>query len=119
MIKLGGVSLKKQSLPPSTPAASLALVPSAFQLYPNFPNPFNPETQIRFDLPEAAQVDLRIYNALGQLVRTLVDRSYSAGTFTVFWDSRDDEGKPLPSGIYFYKIKAGNFQAQRKLLLLK
>ena len=116
--EMGGISLPKQSL--SAPTASAAgLVPEAFQLHQNFPNPFNPETQIRFDLAEATAVEIQIYNALGQFVRTLVAKSYPAGTFTVTWDGRDESGVILPSGIYFYRITAGNFQAQRKLLFLK
>lgn len=117
--ELSGTSLKKQVSLPAMQAASLDLLPQAFKLYPNFPNPFNPETRIQFDLPKAAEVELRIYNALGQLVRTLVEQPYRAGSFTVTWDGRDHAGLLLPSGLYFYKMKAGKFQAQRKLLLLK
>jgi len=62
---------------------------------------------------------LRIYNSLGQLVRTLTARDYAAGRHTVTWDARDDAGQDLASGLYIYRIKAGDFQAQRKLVLLK
>lgn len=116
---LGGASLAKSLASGGAQGIGAARVPQAFRLYPNFPNPFNPETHIQFDLPAGVPVELRIYNALGQLVRAVVDRPYPAGTFVVTWDGRDDRGQVLPSGIYIYKIKAGDFQAQRKLLLLK
>ncbi len=117
--ELGGATLQKQLPAVSLSAGSPGVVPSSFQLYQNFPNPFNPETQISFDLPQAGRVELRIYNSLGQLVRTLTARDYAAGRHTVTWDARDDAGQGLASGLYIYRIKAGDFQAQRKLVLLK
>ncbi len=117
--ELGGALLQKQPLAPQTLAASTSQLPQRFHLYQNFPNPFNPETQIQFDLANASHVALRVYNALGQLVRNLVDSGHPAGTFSVTWDGRDDTGQQLPSGIYFYRLKTRDFQAQRKLLLLK
>jgi hypothetical protein len=116
--ELGGVALEKQ-VTAFEQSAALEGLPETFRLYPNFPNPFNPETRIQFDLPQAEHVELRIYNTLGQLVRTLVDQPYSAGSFSVIWDGRDDNGQPLASGIYIYKMTAGAFTAQHKLLLLK
>ena len=117
--ELGGATLKKSSSAALSKLAASATVPEAFQLRQNFPNPFNPETRIQFDLLEAAQVELNIYNTIGQLVRTLAKGDYAAGTYSLTWNGRDDSGRQLPSGVYIYKIKAGDFQAQRKLLLLK
>ena len=116
--ELGGISLK-QSSTVDYQSTSAAEIPKAFQLNQNFPNPFNPETQIQFDLPKAAHVELHIYNILGQAVRTLSDGDYAAGTFSVIWNGSDNSGSQVPGGIYIYQIKAGDFQAQRKLIFLK
>ncbi|MCG8604636.1 T9SS type A sorting domain-containing protein [bacterium] len=117
--ELDGLGLNKQTPVFKTETAATDLVPHAFQLHQNFPNPFNPETQIRFDLPQASEVKIKIYNTLGQLVRTLVDRPFRAGSHTVIFDSRGDDGRPPSSGIYLYRMTAGTFQAEKKLLLLK
>lgn len=117
--ELGGSALKKKSAGADGFIAETDVMPNAFRLYPNFPNPFNATTRIQFDLPEAAHAQLLIYNTAGQAVRKLVDEALSAGSVTAFWDGYDDKGQPVSSGIYFYKLQAGEFQAQRKLLLLK
>jgi hypothetical protein len=117
--ELDGTGLKKTSAASFLQAEISGAIPDQFSLDQNFPNPFNPDTRIRFALPEAAHVQIRIYNTLGQRVKTLVDAAYRAGLFEVSWDSKDDSGQPVPSGVYYYQIKAGDFQAQRKLLLLK
>jgi hypothetical protein len=85
----------------------------------NYPNPFNLSTEVRFTLPDAAKVTLSIYNILGQKVTTLVDGEKTAGTHSVFWDGKDKSGAEVASGIYFYRIKAGDFQEQKKMLLIK
>lgn len=117
--ELGGATLKKTSSTSYLQAEISGSIPDKFSLEQNFPNPFNPDTQIRFSLPEATHVQIRIYNTLGQVVKTLVNDDYPAGTFQVSWNSKDESGQQVPSGVYFYQIKAGEFQAQRKLLLLK
>jgi hypothetical protein len=117
--ELGGSALKKKSAGVDGLITVTDVMPKAFRLYPNFPNPFNATTRIQFDLPEAAHAQLLIYNASGQAVRKLVDEALRAGSVTAFWDGYDDKGQPVSSGIYFYKLQAGKFQAQRKLLLLK
>ncbi|MDZ7343210.1 MAG: T9SS type A sorting domain-containing protein, partial [candidate division KSB1 bacterium] len=94
-------------------------IPTRFALHPNFPNPFNPETHIRFDLPENRHVTLRIYNTLGQQIRVLIDHPYAAGYHQKIWDGKDGSGKPAPSGLYFYRIEAGEFSAQRKMTLIR
>ncbi len=85
-----------------------------FALYPNFPNPFNPATMIRYDLPKAAKVSLRVYNILGQGVATLVNGEQKAGRYEV-----EFKGEGLASGVYFYRLAAGDFVDVKKLLLLK
>jgi hypothetical protein len=93
--------------------------PTEFALLQNFPNPFNPETTIGYNLAESADVTLHIYNVVGQVVRTLVAEPQSAGRYQVRWNGMDDRGVPVSSGIYFYQVSAGKFQDVRKLMLLK
>ena len=93
--------------------------PTKFALRQNYPNPFNPETTIKFDLAESGQVELRIYNMVGQVVRTLVDENQAAGRYSIRWDGRDDRGLTVSSGIYFYSLRADKFRAVKKLMLLK
>ena len=94
--------------------------PTEFALLQNFPNPFNPDTTIGYELAESADVTLQIYNVVGQVVRTLMAaESQSVGRYQVRWDGMDDRGVPVSSGIYFYQISAGKFQDVRKLMLLK
>jgi hypothetical protein len=93
-------------------------VPTAYALQQNYPNPFNPATTIRFSLPEAGQVALKVYTITGQEVATLVNDYRDAGTYSVLFDAAR-EGKSLSSGVYFYRLIAGNFTAARKLILLK
>ncbi|MEN3038369.1 MAG: FlgD immunoglobulin-like domain containing protein [Candidatus Kryptonium sp.] len=94
-------------------------LPKKFELYQNYPNPFNPSTSISFDLPEDAFVTLKIYNIIGQEIRTLVNEFKNAGRYTVVWDGKDNSGKVAPSGIYFYRIAAGNFSKTLKMVLTK
>ena len=100
-------------------ALDLATAPAEFALAQNFPNPFNPETTIKYSLADDAQVQLRIYNLVGQVVRTLVQERQAAGRYAIRWDGRDDRGLTVSSGIYFYQIAAGKFKDVRKLMLLK
>jgi len=97
----------------------LQSTPTEFALLQNFPNPFNPETTISYNLAESGDVSLRIYNVVGQVVRTLVAERQSAGRYQVRWNGADDRGVPVSSGIYFYQITAGKNQDVRKLMLLK
>jgi hypothetical protein len=94
--------------------------PEVYALDNNYPNPFNPETTIKYQLPEAGEVTLEIYNMLGQVVNTLVSDYQTAGRYVVQWDATNDHGQPLSSGVYFYRITAGGeFQSYKKMLLLK
>ena len=93
--------------------------PTEFSLAQNFPNPFNPETVIKYKIPDAVQVKLVIYNLLGQVVRTLVDENQSAGLYEVKWDGTSEYGIKLASGVYIYRIEAGSFTKTRKLVFMK
>jgi len=94
-------------------------IPQEFSLSQNYPNPFNPETEISYGLPRDCYVKLAIHNVAGQKVNTLVDERQSAGYKTIYWNGRDDKGKEVASGIYFYKLEAGNFTESRKMVLIK
>jgi parallel beta-helix repeat protein len=97
-------------------------LPGQFQLMQNRPNPFNPTTTIEYAIPASAAsvpVNVSVYDVTGRLVRTLVDRTESAGFHSVVWDGRDARGAPVASGVYFYRIVAGGFHADRKMVLLK
>jgi hypothetical protein len=91
----------------------------AVRLRQNRPNPFNPTTRIAFDLPHPGHVDLRIYDASGHIVRTLVNGSMSADTHRVTWDGRDDQGRRLSSGVYFYRLQTGERTLSRKLVMVE
>jgi len=97
-----------------TPAAG-----PPFALGQNVPNPFNPQTTIRFSVPDTRGVTLRVYDVAGRLVNTLVERQYPAGTHVVNWDGTDRRGASVASGVYFYKIIAGTDVATRKMVLLR
>ena len=91
-----------------------------FKLQQNVPNPFNPVTKISFEVPDGgANVSLRIYNVSGQLVSTLVDGYESSGTREVNWFGKNDQGRPVASGIYYYRLTAPGFSEKKKMVLLK
>ncbi len=86
----------------------------------NFPNPFNPSTTISFSIPEESKAELTVYNIKGQKVKTFTDEQYSKGNHSVVWNGDDEYGKPVSSGVYFYKLNVNNkTEAVRKCLLLK
>ena len=93
--------------------------PFKFNLYQNYPNPFNPITEIRFTLALESSIKLNIYNVSGQLVKTLVDDNYNAGCYAIQWNGRDNQDKSVSSGIYFYRIKAGDYIETRSMVMLK
>jgi len=94
-------------------------LPKKFSLSQNYPNPFNPQTVIKYALPHGCEVKITIYNVLGQKVRTLVDEYQNAGYKRVEWDSKNDGGEEIASGVYFYRIKAGEFTQSKKMVILK
>jgi len=85
----------------------------------NYPNPFNPETSIRFSLKDAGRVKIAVYNLKGQMVRKLIDRELDSGFHSVVWDGRDESGKNVASGIYFYRMESDSYTANRKMMLMK
>ncbi|MEW6754528.1 MAG: FlgD immunoglobulin-like domain containing protein [Candidatus Latescibacterota bacterium] len=112
---------KKVTLGPATTAVTEleAARPSAFALGKAFPNPFNPETTIRFSLPWAAPITVRVYNEQGQPVRSLVDEGMEAGEYQVTWDGRDDNGALVSSGVYLYQIEAPGLRMHKKVTFLQ
>ena len=105
----------------TTPASvRIETRPDVYALQNNYPNPFNPETTIKYQLPEAGEVTLEIYNMLGQVVNTLVNDYQTAGRYVIQWDATNNNGQSLSSGVYFYRISAGEeFHSIKKMLLLK
>ena len=100
-------------------SSSEQIRPLDFALLPAYPNPFNPETQIRFTLPQAAFVRLEIYDGVGQRIRSLLGGPHRAGTYVAVWDGRDDAGRAVASGPYFAHLSSAGRSAVRKMLLLR
>ncbi len=94
-------------------------LPTEFALSQNYPNPFNPTTTIDFKVASAANVNISVFNVLGQRVRNLVDQDLAAGSYSATWDGRDDSSQPLASGVYFYRLQSGSYVESRKMTLLK
>ncbi len=90
-----------------------------YNLSQNFPNPFNPQTDIEFDLPESTSVSLKVFDTVGKRVITLLDGEAGSGHHSLTWDGRDEEGKEVASGVYYYRLQAGGYSATRAMLLLK
>jgi len=95
------------------------LIPDKIELHNNYPNPFNAGTNIQFDLPRKSEVRMDIYNILGQRIKTLVNRQYSAGLHTISWDATTDDNWEAPSGIYFYRLSGSDFSIVKKMILLR
>jgi hypothetical protein len=94
-------------------------LPRSYALEQNYPNPFNPSTTIRFDLAKASNVLLTVYNVTGQEVARLADESLGVGSYVVEWDGRDMSGQLVSSGVYFYKLQAGDYTATKRMMLMK
>jgi hypothetical protein len=92
----------------------MSVLPKEYKLYQNYPNPFNQITMINYQLPIKSDVDLSIYNLLGQKVATLVDKRQSTGNYSMEWNASD-----FASGVYYYRLRAENFNQIRKMVLLK
>ena len=110
-----------EGLPTLVPSGALvsvskedAVLPDKFYLAQNYPNPFNPSTTISFSLPEVSYVSLKVFNALGEEIETLVTKELSAGSYKYDWNAIN-----RPSGVYFYKLQTGNFVQTKKMILLK
>jgi hypothetical protein len=94
-------------------------IPSWFGLKPNYPNPFNPTTTIKYQLPRTTHVTLRIYNLMGQEVKTLVDEVKQLGVHKTEWDGLDHQNQAVSTGFYVVRMIAGDFVESKKVLLLK
>jgi len=105
--------------PASKVSARESGLPTEFALFGNYPNPFNPETSIWFALPEASHAEITIYNTRGQVILQLVNTGYVAGEHSVSWDGTDQSGNPVSSGVYLYRLQAGDFSRVRKMSLLR
>lgn len=95
------------------------VVPESFQLMQNFPNPFNSTTTISYYSPSKENVTISVYNILGRKIKTIHDKAASLGLNTIDWDATDSDGQAVSSGIYFYRIEAGDYSQARKMLFLK
>jgi hypothetical protein len=89
------------------------------ELKGNYPNPFNPETTIRFSVKEAGPVSVEIYNLKGQLVKRLVNEEKTAGEHSVVWNGTDNNNRPVSSGVYFYRMNAGKYSSSKKMIMMK
>jgi Tol biopolymer transport system component len=94
-------------------------VPSDFSLEQNYPNPFNPTTTIKYTIPMESDVTLKISNSTGQRIKALVSQTQTPGTYEITWDARDDFGNDVSSGIYYYRIKAGEYVETKKAILVR
>jgi flagellar hook assembly protein FlgD len=103
----------------SDSSAIVLEIPARYFLSQNHPNPFNLRTTLQYGLPDRAEVVLVIYDILGKQIRTLFHGVEEAGVKSVIWDGTDDLGRPVHTGVYLYKIHAGDFTQSHKLLLLK
>lgn len=106
----GMATANEDEVNPAIPAAAL---------YPNFPNPFNPETTISFSLGKTSTVKLKIYNLKGQLVRNLANSDFVKGTHSLVWNGKDDKGNQVGSGVYLYRLESGDYTRSMKMVLMK
>ncbi|NOZ03411.1 MAG: T9SS type A sorting domain-containing protein [FCB group bacterium] len=103
----------------SLSTATMPVFPGKFNLYQNYPNPFNPVTTIQYDIPQAGDIKLTVYDLRGREVITLVNNKIAAGSYAVKWDGRNSTGDMVGSGIYLYRLEAENFSLSKKLVLIK
>ncbi len=115
----GGKLQVVSGAPPVSVETEDPIIPDEFIVHQNFPNPFNPETEIRFALTRDSHVVINIYNTLGQQLDTLIDTQYAAGFHSVRWDGKDRNGRPVSSGVYLYQIQAGAFSQVKKMSLIR
>ena len=94
-------------------------LPNSFKLFTNHPNPFNPVTTLRYDLPEDAMVNITIYDMMGRKINTLVSSQQTAGFKSIQWDATNNQGQPVSAGVYLYSIQTGQFSQTKKMVLLK
>ena len=95
------------------------IIPENFALFHNYPNPFNANTQIEFQLPQSAQVSIIIYNLRGNEIRTILNENTPAGSYCVTWDGKDNHGTVMSSGIYMVQLKSDGFVQCKKMIMMK
>ena len=108
-------------LEPETATAfdETSVIPTEFRLEQNYPNPFNPETIIRYQLPKNSRVSISIFDMRGAKIKTLFQKEQEPGVFEIVWNGTNKAGERVSSGVYFYRIIAGDFQAVKKCILMK
>jgi hypothetical protein len=117
-VEIGSIALNVTPTATAAPAPGQETAPSV-DLEQNHPNPFNPSTTIEYDVQTAGWTTARIYNAAGELVRTLIDEGMEQGSYSVVWDGRDDDGRDLASGVYFYRVSVGDFVSTKRMVMLR
>jgi len=123
-IDIAGVKNQNKIIRVVVPVKLAQTIPQEFRLLQNFPNPFNPETWIPYNLAKDAPVTIHIYNIQGQLVRRLDLGKQAAGRYitkdsSAYWDGKDDNGEKVASGVYWYRLRAGEFDATCRMVILK
>jgi hypothetical protein len=113
------IGLREDELATGVETSSESLIPEQFSLEKNYPNPFNPITRIAYSIAQSCPVNISVYNILGRQVTTLVNQYHTPGTYTTVWNSLDAVGNTVPSGVYFYRMQAGNFNRSHKMLMVK
>jgi len=119
LLEITAIVINEGSICANVQAAEFRMgvpVPEEYALDQNYPNPFNPETTIKYQLPEAGKVVLKIYNAIGQEIRTLVNEEKEAGYHDIRWDGMDNKGVRVSSGVYIYRLQVGDFVRVKKML---
>jgi hypothetical protein len=94
-------------------------LPSSIKVYPNYPNPFNPTTQIKYDLPKDSYVNIFIYDVMGKKIKSLFNNNQTSGYHSLRWDATNDIGESVSAGMYIYTIQADEYRATKKMVLLK
>ncbi len=94
-------------------------IPSSFKLLNNYPNPFNPSTRIAFEIPQSEFVSLKVYNISGELIYSLIEENLAAGRYEKIWNGKDNSGRNVSSGVYIYRLKAGQFDKSARMILMK
>jgi endo-1,4-beta-xylanase len=102
-----------------TDIAENKIIPKKFELFQNYPNPFNPTTIIKYNLPQASNVQINIYNVLGVKVKTLVNQFQNAGSYQINWNGSDDQNNSVASGIYVYRLESGDIKMLKKMILIR
>jgi FlgD Ig-like domain len=100
-------------------ARKVSLVIQSFRLMQNYPNPFNPSTTIEYEIPQAGEVEVRIFDLNGRLVKTIEKKAQASGTYQVRWDGKNEEGLRVASGLYLYSVQYENAIYSKKMILIK